>query len=80
MPDELVIEALHDNVQAESFFATFKIELVEGGTFCSVDDARSEAFSYIEGYLSPEQVEKRLKVNNRGKQRETRVLKDVTIS
>lgn len=61
----------YDNAQAESFFARFKIELVEGGTFCSVDDARSEAFSYIEGYynrvrkhstlgyLSPEQFERR---------------------
>jgi len=42
----------YDNAQAESFFARFKIELVEGGAFCSVRDALSEAFSYIDGYYN----------------------------
>ncbi len=32
----------YDNAQAESFFSRFKAELVEGGIFESVDDARSE--------------------------------------
>lgn len=41
-----------DNAQAESFFARFKTELVEGGLFESVEQARSETFSYIEGYYN----------------------------
>jgi len=32
----------YDNAPAESFFSRFKAELVEGGIFESVDDARSE--------------------------------------
>lgn len=40
----------YDNAQAESFFSRFKAELVEDGIFESVEDARSEVFSYIEGY------------------------------
>jgi transposase InsO family protein len=40
----------YDNVQAESFFSRFKAELVEGGIFESVEETRSETFSYIEGY------------------------------
>ncbi len=66
----------YDNAQAESFFSRFKAELVEGGIFESVDDARSEIFSYIEGYynrvrrhsslgyLSPLEFEKQLKIKN----------------
>jgi putative transposase len=62
----------YDNALAESFFARFKTELVEGGLFESVEQARSETFSYIEGYynrirrhsgigyLSPMQFEKEL--------------------
>lgn len=42
----------YDNAQAESFFSRFKAELVEGGIFESVEDARSEVFSYIEGYYN----------------------------
>lgn len=42
----------YDNAQAESFFSRFKAELVENGIFESVEDARSEAFSYIEGYYN----------------------------
>jgi len=42
----------YDNAQAESFWARFKTELVEGGIFQSVSDARSETFSYIEGYYN----------------------------
>ena len=42
----------YDNAQAESFFARFKAELVEGGMFESVEQARSEVFTYIEGYYN----------------------------
>ena len=42
----------YDNAQAESFFSRFVAELVEGGVFESVEDARSEVFSYIEGYYN----------------------------
>ncbi len=42
----------YDNAQAESFFARFKIELLEGGLFADVSEARSETFSYIEGYYN----------------------------
>ena len=59
----------YDNAQAESLWARLKIELLEGGSFESLDQARSETFSYIEGYynrtrrhssigyLSPEEFE-----------------------
>jgi len=67
----------YDNAQAESFFSRFKAELVENGIFESVEDARSEVFSYIEGYYnrirlhsslgykSPIQFENELKIKNR---------------
>lgn len=42
----------YDNAQAESFFSRFKAELVEGGVFETVKQARSEIFSYIEGYYN----------------------------
>jgi putative transposase len=42
----------YDNAKAESFFSKFKAELVENGSFESVEDARSEVFSYIEGYYN----------------------------
>ena len=66
----------YDNAQAESFFSRFKTELIEGGIFESVEQARSEIFSYIEGYynrirrhsslgyLSPIEFEKQLKIKN----------------
>jgi len=66
----------YDNAQAESFFSRFKAELVEGGIFESIEQARSEIFSYIEGYynrirrhsslgyLSPMEFEKQLKIKN----------------
>lgn len=62
----------YDNAQAESFFSRFKTELVEGGIFESVAQAKSEVFDYIEGYynrvrlhsslgyLSPLEFEKQL--------------------
>lgn len=42
----------YDNAQAESFFSRFKAELVENGVFEDVEQARSEIFSYIEGYYN----------------------------
>ena len=42
----------YDNAQAESFFARLKIELLEGGKFDTTDTAKSEIFSYIEGYYN----------------------------
>ena len=68
----------YDNAQAESFFSRLKTELLEDGRFESVEQARSEIFSYIEGYynrirrhsslgyLSPLEFEKRLKIKNGG--------------
>jgi len=68
-----------DNAQAESFFSRFKAELVEGGVFEDIEQARSEIFSYIEGYynrvrlhsalgyLSPLEYELELKTKNGGR-------------
>lgn len=42
----------YDNAQAESFFSRFKAELIEGGVFQDLEQARSEIFSYIEGYYN----------------------------
>ncbi len=42
----------YDNAQAESFFSRFKTELVEGGVFASLDEARSETFTYIESFYN----------------------------
>ncbi|HMS38604.1 MAG TPA: IS3 family transposase [Pyrinomonadaceae bacterium] len=73
----------YDNAQAESFFSRFKAELVEGDIFESVEDARSEAFSYIEGYYnrirlhsslgykSPIQFENELVIKNKMRSKES---------
>jgi transposase InsO family protein len=64
----------YDNAQAESFFSRFKAELLEGGTFADLEEAKIEIFSYIEsyynrvrlhssvGYLSPMEFEMELKL------------------
>jgi transposase InsO family protein len=69
----------YDNAQAESFFSRIKTELLEGGVFEDLSQARSEVFSYIEGYynrtrihsglgnLSPMEFELELKTKNGGK-------------
>jgi transposase InsO family protein len=69
----------YDNAQAESFFSRFKAELIEGGVFEDIEQARSEVFSYIEGYYnrvrlhsslgykSPMEFEMELKTKNGGK-------------
>lgn len=42
----------YDNAQAESFFSRFKAELLEDGVFEDIEQAKSEVFSYIEGYYN----------------------------
>lgn len=68
----------YDNAQAESFFSRFKAELLENGIFEDVSQAKSEVFSYIEGYYnrvrlhsslgykSPMEFEMELKIKNNG--------------
>ena len=68
----------YDNAQAESFFSRFKAELIEDGVFEDLEQARSEIFSYIEGYYnrvrlhsslgykSPMEFELELKIKNNG--------------
>ena len=68
----------YDHAQAESFFSRFKTELIEGGVFEDLEQARSEIFSYIEGYYnrvrlhsglgykSPLEFELELKTKNGG--------------
>ena len=46
----------YNNAQAESFFTRFKAELIEGGVFEDLEQARLEVFSYIEGYYNPCQI------------------------
>jgi len=41
-----------DNAQAESLFSRYKTELLEDGVFEDTLQARSETFSYIEGYYN----------------------------
>jgi putative transposase len=42
----------YDNATAESFFSRYKAELLEGGAFEDVAQARAETFAYIEGYYN----------------------------
>ncbi len=42
----------YDNAQAESFFSRFKAELIEEGVFESIEEARTEIFSFIDGYYN----------------------------
>ncbi len=72
----------YDNAQAESFFSRFKAELIEGGVFEDFEQARSEIFSYIEGYYnrvrlhsslgykSPIEFEMELQIKNGGNKRQ----------
>lgn len=65
----------YDNAFAESLFSRFKAELLQGGSFLSLEDARTEIFEYIEmyynpvrrhsalGYKSPMQFEKNFHIN-----------------
>jgi len=61
----------YDNAFAESLFSRCKAELLEGGAFSDVAEARLETFNYIEGYynrirrhsslgyMSPEEYERK---------------------
>ncbi len=61
----------YDNAYAESLFSRYKAELLEGGAFADVEEARMETFNYLEGYynrirrhsslgyLSPEEYERK---------------------
>lgn len=72
----------YDNAQAESFFSRFKAELIEDGVFEDFEQARSEIFSYIEGYYnrvrlhsglgykSPIEFEMELQIKNGGNKRQ----------
>ena len=68
----------YDNAMAESFFSRFKCELIEDGVFANIEEARTEVFSYIEGYYnlrrlhsalgyqSPMEYEMNLETKNEG--------------
>jgi len=43
------IDETYDNAYAGSLFSRYKAELLEGGAFANVEEARSETFAYIEG-------------------------------
>ncbi len=71
-----------DNAQAESLFSRYKAELLEDGIFESVEQARSETFSYIEGYYnrvrrhsalgykSPDEFEREINLKKKGESSE----------
>jgi len=42
----------YDNAFAESLFSRYKAELLEGGAFADVEQARLETFAFIEGYYN----------------------------
>ncbi len=42
----------YDNAQAESLFSRFKAELLDGGLFYGLEDARLQTFEYIDGYYN----------------------------
>ena len=42
----------YDNAFAESYFSRLKAELLQGGAFDSLEDARTEVFEYIEMYYN----------------------------
>lgn len=43
----------YDNAFMESYFSRFKAEMLEGGSFECIEDARTEIFDYIEMYYNP---------------------------
>ena len=42
----------YDNAYAENLFSRYKAELLEGGAFSDVGEARLETFHYIVGYYN----------------------------
>jgi len=73
----------YDNATAESFFSRYKAELLENGVFADVSQARSETFSYIEGYYnrvrrhsslgyrSPDEFEREISITKKGSSSES---------
>jgi putative transposase len=45
-------EETYDKVHAEILFSRYKAELLEGGAFANVEQARMETFTYIESYYN----------------------------
>jgi len=43
----------YDNAFAESLFSRIKAELLEGGLFLNIEEARMEYFDYIDAYYNP---------------------------
>jgi transposase InsO family protein len=43
----------YDNAFMESYFSRFKAELLQGGTFDGLENARAEIFEFIEMYYNP---------------------------
>lgn len=72
----------YDNAFMESLYSRFKAELMQGGAFESLEDARTEIFEYVEmyyntirrhsslGYLSPDKFEKQYYCRSNSKGRE----------
>jgi transposase InsO family protein len=46
----------YDNAMAESFFATLKLEAVQGGIFATRSDARMAIFDYIEVFYNRQRL------------------------
>lgn len=44
---------VYDNIFMEALFSRFKAELLQGGAFQNIQDARTEIFEYIEMYYNP---------------------------
>jgi putative transposase len=45
-----------------AFFSRFKAELIEDGIFESIEEARTEIFSYIDGLLQSDQIAFRVRL------------------
>ncbi len=72
----------YDNAFMESLYSRFKAELMQGGAFENLEDARTEIFEYVEmyyntvrrhsslGYLSPDKFEKQYYCRSNSKGRE----------
>lgn len=45
-----------DNAPVESFFHTLKVELMEANCFDNKDEAKTQIFSYIEGYYNIKRI------------------------
>ena len=69
----------YENAMAESFWSRLKTELLQGGVFETIEDARVEIFEYIEGYYNtkrrhsgigyrtPDEFETQFYISNVGK-------------